>query len=115
MNEVEKTIIPHTKTTGTTNKFTFSDTGWSAGGNSEHIWSDTPSTDDPSKIWYQVDFIGHKIDIYAGKNHPMGLVKYYIDGREVGEYSLYNSSNINSTFITSIDGLEERMHILLKL
>ena len=110
MNEVEKTIIPHTKTTGTTNKFTFSDTGWSAGGNSEHIWSDTPSTDDPSKIWYQVDFIGHKIDIYAGKNHPMGLVKYYIDGREVGEYSLYNSSNINSTFITSIDGLEEGAH-----
>ena len=108
--EVERLVIPHTKTTGTTNKFTFSDTGWSSGGNSEHIWSDTPSVNNPEAIWYQVDFIGHKIDVYAGKNRPMGMVKYYIDDVEMGEYSLYNSSNINSTFITSFDGLDEGPH-----
>ena len=37
-------------------------------------------------------------------------VKYYIDDVEMGEYSLYNSSNINSTFITSFDGLDEGPH-----
>lgn len=110
IGEGERTTISHTKITGTTNKFTFSDTGWSSTGNSEHIWSDAPSVDNPEEIWYQVDFIGHKIDIYAGKNHPMGMVKYYIDGKEMGEYSLYNPSNINSTKITSFDGLEEGAH-----
>ena len=110
LGEVEKTTIPHTKTTGTTNKFTFSDTGWSSGGNNAHIWSDVPSTTNPEEIWYQVDFIGNKIDVYAGKNRPMGMVKYYIDGVEMGEYSLYNSSNIDAAFIASFDGLEEGPH-----
>lgn len=110
VGDVERTTIPHTKTNGTTNKFTFSDTGWTSGGNSEHIWSDTPPVDNPEAIWYQVNFIGHKIDIYAGKNSPMGMVKYYIDDVEMGEYSLYNSSNIDSTHITSFEGLDEGPH-----
>ena len=107
----ETTTIYHTQTTGDSNYFTYSESGWSAmGQSSEHVWSDTPSASDPSAIWYEVKFVGHKIDIYAGKNHPMGNVKYYMDGEVVGTFSLYNGSNINSTYITTIDGLEEGEH-----
>lgn len=108
----EQTTIYHTQTEGDSNYFTYSDTGWSAmGDSSEHVWSDTPSAESPEDVWYEVKFVGHKIDIYAGKNFPMGKVKYYIDGKEMGIFSLYNGSNINSTYITTFDGLEEGEHV----
>ena len=106
-----KTKIPHTQTEGESNYFTFSPTGWSAmGQSSEHVWSDDP-TADPSAVWYTVNFVGHAIDIYAGKNWPMGYVAYYIDGEYVGEYNLYQSYNSNSLFITKIEGLDEGEHV----
>ena len=107
----EVTRIPHTQTEGDSNYFTFSETGWSAMGQSdEHVWSDDPSAD-PSAVWYTVNFVGHAIDIYAGKNWPMGYVAYYIDDEYVGEYNLYQSYNSNSLFITKIDGLDEGEHV----
>lgn len=107
----EQTTIYHTQTEGDSNFFTFSETGWAAmGQSSEHVWSDTPSASNPSAIWYEVKFVGHKIDIYSGKNHPMGMVEYFIDGESKGEFSLYNSNNINSTYITTFDDLEEGEH-----
>ena len=109
-SSVEMTRIPFTQTTGESNKFTYSPTGWSAMGNSPaHVWSDAPGSN-PSNIYYEVKFIGHKIDIYAGKNHPMGMVEYFIDGESKGEFSLYNPSNIDSTYITTFDGLTEGEH-----
>ncbi len=109
-NVEETTRIPFTQTSGDTNKFTYSPTGWSAmGGSSEHVWSDAPGSN-PSDIYYEVKFVGHKIDVYAGKNHPMGMVEYFVDGVSKGKYSLFNSSNINSTLITTIDGLTEGEH-----
>ena len=79
------TTIRHTQTTGDSNYFTFSPTGWSAmGQSSAHVWSDDPGAD-PSEIWYSVKFVGHKIDIYAGGNWPMGYVEYFIDGVSHGE------------------------------
>ena len=103
----ETTRIPFTQITGDSNKFIYSPTGWSAmGGSDEHVWSDAPGAS-PSDIYYEVKFVGHKIDVYAGKNHPMGMVEYFVDGVSKGKFSLYNSSNINSTFITTIDGLTE--------
>ena len=105
------TTIPHTQTEGDSNYFTFSPTGWSAMGQStEHVWSDDP-TSDPEAVWYTVNFVGNAIDIYAGKNWPMGYVAYYIDDEYVGEYSLYQSYNSNSLYITTIDGLTEGEHI----
>ena len=109
---MEETTIPHTKTSGSNNFFKFSENGWEDG-DSEHKWSKEPSTTLPaSEIWYEVHFVGSKIDIYAGKNKPMGTVEYFIDGESKGEFSLYNSSNINSTLITSFEGLSEEPHVL---
>lgn len=83
------------------------------GSNNEHVWSDAPSSDLPAEeIWYEVKFVGHAIDIYAGKNHPMGFVEYFIDGVSMGTYSLYHSSNINSTKIVTFDDLSEGEHTL---
>ena len=103
------TTIPHTQTTGDSNYFTFSETGWSEGGNQNHIWSDVLGSN-PENCWYTVDFIGHAIDIYAGKNWPMGYVDYYIDGTYVGKFDLYQSYNSDSLYITTISGLEEGPH-----
>ena len=103
------TTIPHTKTEGESNYFTFSETGW-ADGNSNHVWSNE-ITGNPADVWYTVNFIGHAIDIYAGKNWPMGYVDYYIDDQYVGEFSLYQGYNSDSLFITKIDGLSEGEHV----
>lgn len=104
---IEETI-PFTKTEGTTNKFTYSSSGWTAG-NANHTWSETPGSN-PSQIWYQVDFVGSEIAVYAGKNQPMGLVEYFIDGVSQGTFDLYNSSNIDSTLITTFSNLSEGPH-----
>ena len=104
------TTIRHTQTTGESNYFTYSDTGWSAmGQSSAHVWSDDPGAN-PSDIWYSVKFVGHKIDIYAGGNWPMGYVEYFIDGVSQGEYNLYLPSNQDSRYITTFDGLSEGEH-----
>ena len=104
------TKIPHTQTTGESNYFTFSPTGWSAMGNSdEHVWSDDP-TANPEAVWYTVKFVGHKIDVYAGGNWPMGYVEYFIDDVSQGEYNLYLSSNQNSRKVATFEGLTEGEH-----
>ena len=106
------TTIKHTKTTGDINYFTFSETGWSATNStsdtSKHVWSDDP--DNVSPIWYSVKFVGNKIDVYAGGNHPMGYVEYFIDGKSMGEYSLYLPSNQTSRKVVTFDGLAEGLH-----
>ena len=104
------TTIPHTQQSGESNYFTFSNTGWSAmGQSSAHVWSDDPGAN-PSDIWYSVKFVGHKIDVYAGGNWPMGYVEYFIDGVSQGEYNLYLPSNQDSRYITTFDGLSEGEH-----
>ena len=109
-NALQAEVISHKKTTGASNKFTFAENAWEAGSD-EHTWSKAPSsTLTAENIWYQVDFTGSRIDVYAGKNKPMGKVKYYIDGVEKGTYDLYNNGNINSTFIASFDGLSDGPH-----
>ena len=65
----EVTRIAHTQTEGESNYFTFSETGWD-GGNANHAWSGD-TTANPASVWYTVNFVGHAIDIYAGKNWPM--------------------------------------------
>ena len=109
-SEETVTTISHTTTTGDINYFTFSETGWTAMGQSdEHVWSDDPD-DDPSAIWYSVKFVGNKIDVYAGGNWPMGYVEYFIDGKSMGEYNLYLASNQNSRKVVTFDGLAEGLH-----
>ena len=103
------TRIPHTQQSGESNYFTFSTNGW-AGGNDNHAWSGD-TTSNPESVWYTVNFIGHAIDIYAGKNWPMGYVAYYIDDTYVGEFDLYQSYNSDSLLITKIDGLTEGEHV----
>ena len=103
------TRIPHTQQSGESNYFTFSTNGW-AGGNDNHAWSGD-TTSNPESVWYTVNFIGHAIDVYAGKNWPMGYVAYYIDDTYVGEFDLYQSYNSDSLFITKIDGLTEGEHV----
>ena len=108
--ETVTTTIPHTQTEGDSNRFTFSETGWTAmGQSSAHVWSDDPGGD-PSAIWYTVDFVGHKIDVYAGGNWPMGYVEYFIDGVSQGEYNLYLPSNQDSRKVATFDGLTEGAH-----
>lgn len=104
---VEKSIkLLHTDTA-----FTFAEGKWTAG-NASHVWSEVLDSDNPRDTWYEVNFTGHKIDVYAGKNFMMGKVEYLIDGESYGVYDLYNGSNINSTLITTIDGLSEGEHTL---
>ena len=104
------TTIRHTQTTGDSNYFTYSASGWSAmGQSSAHVWSDDPGSN-PSDIWYSVKFVGHKIDVYAGGNWPMGYVEYFIDGVSQGEYNLYLSSNQDSRYITTFGNLTEGEH-----
>lgn len=103
-----KTEIPFTKTEGSTNKFTYSQTGWDAMGNSsEHVWSNAPADEN---IWYEVSFVGKKIEVYAGKNRPMGFVEYFIDGKPYGTYDLYNNGNINSTLIATLTADTDGQH-----
>ncbi|MBR6770016.1 MAG: hypothetical protein IKM28_02010 [Lachnospiraceae bacterium] len=102
--------IPHTKQSGDNNYFIFPEGKWTAG-NANHTWSNTPDATNPETTYYEVKFVGHKIDVYAGKNQPMGKVKYYIDGVEKGEYDLYRSSNIDSEKIATFDNLGEGPHI----
>ena len=111
---IEKTTIYHTERSRTDgNYFTFSQSGWSQmGSSSEHVWSDNPVAGSESNIWYEVHFVGHKIDVYAGKNKPHGRVKYYIDGVEKSIVDLYNNGNINSTYITTFSGLSDGPHVL---
>ena len=108
-DETIATTIPHTQQSGESNYFTFSPTGWD-GGNENHAWSGD-TTANPESVWYTVNFVGNAIDIYAGKNWPMGYVAYYIDDEFVGEFSLYQSYNSDSLFITKIDGLTEGEHV----
>lgn len=101
--------IPHTKTTGENNYFTFSDGNWTTG-NTAHTWSNPIDTDNPSDTWYEVRFTGNRIDVYSGKNFMMGNVEYFVDDKSYGIFDQYNASNINSTLITTISGLEEGTH-----
>ena len=104
----ESLFIPHNHTNGETNKFTFSQRGWVMA-SGEHYWTAIGNVP-PEEVWYTVDFIGNAIEVHAGKNQPMGFVKYYIDDELMGEYSLYNDFNINSTHIVTFAGLKEGPH-----
>lgn len=107
-----ETSIPFTKKEGDGNFFTFSQVGWSEG-DADHVWSESPSeVDSPQDIWYEVSFVGSEIDVYAGKNFPMGYVRYSIDGELKGEYSLYNKTNVSSELIATFSGLAEGEHTL---
>ncbi len=86
------TTIPYTQQSGDTNFFTFAKDKWDKG-DGTHTWSNAINKDKPEETYYEVKFTGHKIDVYAGKNHPMGKVKYTIDGVDKGTYSLYNKTN----------------------
>lgn len=104
------TKIPHTKTSGDSNYFTFAPNAWEAG-DQFHTWSKGVSASLPAEnIWYEVEFVGHKIDVYSGKNHPMSKVDYYIDDEFKGTYDLYNASNINSIKIDTFEVEGEGPH-----
>lgn len=105
------TTISHKQQSGETNFFKFADGKWEAG-NDTHTWSKPVDTAKPGDTYYEVTFNGHKIDVYAGKNYMMGKVKCIVDGKDCGEFSLYNPQNINSTKITTIDELTEGQHKL---
>ena len=94
------TTIPHTKRSGDSNYFTFAEGRWENGDN-EHTWSKSVDAANPSATYYEVEFVGHKIDIYSGKNRPHGKVKYFINDVEKDEFDLYNRDNINSTKIAT--------------
>lgn len=104
--------VPHTQTDNSlTNYFAFAAGKWESG-NSSHVWSKAVDANDPAATWYEVHFTGHKIDVYSGKNTPMGKVEYFIDGVSQGKYSLYNSSNIDETLIATFGDLTEGPHVL---
>ncbi len=102
----EATTIRHNKRDGGSNKFTYSENDtWEI--STEHSWSKRGTA---GEVWYTVDFEGNAIDVHSGKNSPMGFVEYFIDNQSMGKYSLYNSSNINETFIKRFAGLKEGHH-----
>lgn len=105
------TTIPYTQQSGETNFFTFAEGKWDEG-DGTHTWSNAINKDKPEETYYEVKFTGHKIDVYAGKNHPMGKVKYTIDGEDKGIYSLYNPTNQQEVKIATFNGLSEKEHTL---
>ena len=106
--------IPVSKTDGETNKFFFAPDRWDGFNDPTHRWSKRPDTQHPEATYYEVKFRGNKIDIYAGGNHPMGEVAYYIDGKFISKHDLYLSSNNNERKVTTISGLEEGVEHTLK-
>lgn len=118
--EMETTIIPYTKKDGDVNRFRFSEQGWSQQGEEEHCWSDAPGKLPKDAVWYEVDFVGSQIDIWAGKNHPHGDVSYAIYDKESGAevkkpvtVSHYAEKNVPSEKVHSFDGLDEtKVHTL---
>lgn len=119
-----ETAIPHTQLKGEGHRdgnfFRFSPKGWTAlggAGTEEHVWSDSPSASLKAEdVWYEVTFVGNSIDIYSGKNHPMGTVTYTVDPgtehEQTQTHSLYNKTNIPCTKITSFENLGEGAHVL---
>lgn len=119
-----ETAIPHTQLEGEGHRdgnfFRFSPKGWTAlggAGTEEHVWSDSPSASLKAEdVWYEVTFVGNSIDIYSGKNHPMGTVTYTVDPgtehEQTQTHSLYNKTNIPCTKITSFENLGEGAHVL---
>lgn len=105
------TTISHKQQSGEMNFFKFADGKWDTG-DETHTWSNAIDTENPEATYYEVKFTGHKVDVYAGKNHMMGKVKYSVDDVEKGEYDLYNAQNISETKITTIDNLGEGTHTL---
>ena len=100
------TTIRHDKQTGDSNKFTYSQNGtWTVSGT--HSWSNRGTKDE---VWYTVNFVGNAIDVYSGKNNPMGIVAYYIDDVFKGEFSLFRNGNIDEEFIVQFAGLTEGEH-----
>lgn len=121
VDEVVRKTLVHTSSaftySGSSNWTTRVGNNHWEGGSDLHVWSKKPSLIRPSvsgstDLWYEVRFEGTKIDIYAGKNHPMGKVDYYVDGVLKATADLYNRSNINEVKVATIDGLEDKPHIL---
>lgn len=117
-----QTVIPYTRREGEINRFQFSPDGWSAAGDDVHCWSDAPGNFAPGAVWYEVDFIGSQIDIWAGKNRMHGDVSYAIYERDSDvpvkgpvTVSHYNAGgNVLSAQVHSFDGLDETKVYTLK-
>lgn len=113
--ELETTTIPYTKQDGEVNRFKFSEQGWSQTGDEVHCWSDSPVDLPKGTIWYEVDFIGSQIDIWAGKNRPHGDVSYTIYEKGTDNIvkdsvtvSHYAGKNVLSAKVYSFSGLDEK-------
>ena len=124
-DELIETTIPYTQQKSAEhedgNYFTFS-TGegdWALGesGTEKHVWSRDPVSEaDAASIFYEVKFEGSAIDVYSGKNHPMGFARYTVttaSGKtESKEVSLWNDTNIESTKVATFENLGEGQHTL---
>lgn len=116
------TVIPYKMKDGDVNRFKFSEKGWLPNaGNDAHCWSESPSKYGKDEIWYEVNFIGSKIDIYAGKNTMHGNVSYTIYEKDSTEpvqgpvtVDLRNNENIDSTKVHTFSGLDENKVYTLK-
>lgn len=120
-----ETTIPYTQQKSAEhedgNYFTFS-TGkgdWALGqaGTEKHVWSRDPASEEDAKsIWYEVKFDGSAIDVYSGKNHPMGFAKYTVTTAsgetKSKEVSLWNGKNVESTLVATFKNLGEGTHTL---
>ncbi len=114
VERLEQTEIPYTQQEGEVNRFQFSEKGWSEVGDEQHCWSDDATKFPKGSIWYQVDFVGSRIDIWAGKNKPHGDVSYTIfekgSDKPVKEpviVSHHADKNIEPAMVHSFDGLDE--------
>lgn len=116
-NEIATEII-YSDVGDSVNQFTYSGTGlggshWVSGIAGSHTWTSAAiNPNNADEFWYEVKFFGHKIEIFAEKNHPLGLIKYQIDDGPWVEKDLYSRNRVLNAKIHTFENLTEGVHTL---
>lgn len=84
---------------------------WTA--NDKEAYIDLGQNDSKAEeCYYEIPFVGNKIDIYATKASTHGKVKFSIDGENIQTVDLFKSGNREEAKVYSVSNLNEGPHTL---
>ncbi len=95
-------------------KFTNSQKNEWVVGNGEAYIDFKQNSADAENSYYEVNFIGNKIEIEASKSHNHGKVEFTVDGNHQSEVDLYAPSRQNNQIVYTVSGLEDGKRHTLK-
>ena len=87
-------------------------TAWTINAGSEAYVSLGASNANANEYYYEINFYGSGISLFANKSHNHGMVKYTVDGANEQTVDLYNSSRTNPQSVYSVSNLSEGSHTL---